>query len=416
MAAACSSGTGDSTTTSEPTTTIDATTSTTSTAPQTTTPSTTTTSTTSPPDQAFTEPVAVYRVVDVASDDVLNIRSGPGVSSPIVAEYAPDATSVLTTGQGVVTPTGATWVEVSEAGALGWVNKTFLELIDQTRAPFANHPCSVGPQSVGSLPSDWPAPAGESNADSILEAQQINGGGCERTVITLGTDFSFEDLADVQPADRVPGDVIGTNSPSPVVHVLIDMPTIFRAAPGGSGAVSAFIVRSVVGPADEFGQNGLLANVPTGSGVHNIFYLEDPARIVVDYWSIPSGNPIQIWSAGTGVVLLEPVDFADQIVAVEDGALFRGYSRGFEASLVGAVIEMATETPVEVTWTPAFGGTANTGELYITTVNDWTEAWGQFGFTVSGLSAGVYRLELSTDNAADSPDHMAMVFEFEVSG
>lgn len=59
-------------------------------------------------------------VVGVAADDVLNVRTGPGVNFPVVEELEPLG-SAEATGRGR-TVGGAVWVEVTGAGATGWVN------------------------------------------------------------------------------------------------------------------------------------------------------------------------------------------------------------------------------------------------------------------------------------------------------
>lgn len=106
------------------------------------------------PDPSATSP-AVHEsrdVILVAADDVLNVRSGPGVDNEIVGTLEHDATDVE--------PTGAEeqvgddrWVEVRTAAATGWVNSRFLtasvddatfenddritRLVDQLAAAFA---------------------------------------------------------------------------------------------------------------------------------------------------------------------------------------------------------------------------------------------------------------------------------------
>ncbi|HLO31420.1 MAG TPA: NBR1-Ig-like domain-containing protein [Anaerolineales bacterium] len=68
-----------------------------------------------------------YAVTLVAWNDMLNIRSAPGASSPVIGSFARDAVSVMRTG-----PTqqaeGAQWVEVlmPDGMSKGWVNSYYL--------------------------------------------------------------------------------------------------------------------------------------------------------------------------------------------------------------------------------------------------------------------------------------------------
>lgn len=68
---------------------------------------------------------AGYAVVFVEPDDVLNVRSGPGVSFGIVGTIPPNASNVQITGSGRVVA-GSTWVPVQRGGLSGWVNSRFL--------------------------------------------------------------------------------------------------------------------------------------------------------------------------------------------------------------------------------------------------------------------------------------------------
>lgn len=64
------------------------------------------------------------QVVGVAADDVLNVRSGPGVENPIVGMLAP-GTVVQTTGNQA--PVGnSPWAEIRIPSGFGWVNAGFL--------------------------------------------------------------------------------------------------------------------------------------------------------------------------------------------------------------------------------------------------------------------------------------------------
>jgi photosystem II stability/assembly factor-like uncharacterized protein len=70
--------------------------------------------------------IGPYAVVNVAQNDVLNIRSAAGVSQPIVGYFASDATDVMETGA-TSSADGAAWVEVRKSdGVTGWVNAYYL--------------------------------------------------------------------------------------------------------------------------------------------------------------------------------------------------------------------------------------------------------------------------------------------------
>ncbi len=63
-----------------------------------------------------------YAVILIASGDVLNVRSAPGVENPIISSFGPAARDIWRTGA----ETGS-WVEVYLPGdATGWVNSTYL--------------------------------------------------------------------------------------------------------------------------------------------------------------------------------------------------------------------------------------------------------------------------------------------------
>lgn len=68
-----------------------------------------------------------YRVTGVRTDDVLNIRSGPGVTHPVIGEIRPDGTGVQITGDATELDTEL-WVPITYQGITGWVNSRYLEL------------------------------------------------------------------------------------------------------------------------------------------------------------------------------------------------------------------------------------------------------------------------------------------------
>ncbi len=70
-------------------------------------------------------------VVGVASDDVLNVRAGPGPGFPVVGRLAPLTSGVEITGRGW-NPGGSFWAEVRSGGTTGWVSLRFLAGLDGT--------------------------------------------------------------------------------------------------------------------------------------------------------------------------------------------------------------------------------------------------------------------------------------------
>ncbi len=66
-----------------------------------------------------------YQVVFVDAQDVLNVRSAPGINNNLVGSLAPDADGISITGPGSMTA-GSIWVPIEYAGLAGWVNSRFL--------------------------------------------------------------------------------------------------------------------------------------------------------------------------------------------------------------------------------------------------------------------------------------------------
>lgn len=68
---------------------------------------------------------ALHDVAGVASDDVLNIRSEPSASAPIIGGLAPDAQRVE-----VTEVSGNGWGQVNSGEGRGWVSMRFLKRAD----------------------------------------------------------------------------------------------------------------------------------------------------------------------------------------------------------------------------------------------------------------------------------------------
>lgn len=66
-----------------------------------------------------------YQVAFVLDNDVLNVRSGAGVSNGIVWELPPDAGDIFITGSGQIVD-GSLWVPIRQYNQIGWVNSRYL--------------------------------------------------------------------------------------------------------------------------------------------------------------------------------------------------------------------------------------------------------------------------------------------------
>ena len=74
-------------------------------------------------------PPTTYAVTGVAADDMLNVRSGPGVQNMITGMLPPSATGIRPTGQSAQSADGGTWWQIADPalpGGTGWVNARFL--------------------------------------------------------------------------------------------------------------------------------------------------------------------------------------------------------------------------------------------------------------------------------------------------
>jgi|GEM_PF-991698 len=91
---------------------------------------------------------ANYQVTGVASDDVLNIRSGPGAETVILGLLPPDATGISVTGETAQAQDGGIWWQIADPtlpGGLGWVNARFLAPTEAGAALPATDNADVSP-------------------------------------------------------------------------------------------------------------------------------------------------------------------------------------------------------------------------------------------------------------------------------
>jgi photosystem II stability/assembly factor-like uncharacterized protein len=99
-----------------------------------------------------------YAVTGVAPNDMLNIRSGAGVSQPVVGSFPPDAVNVMRTGP-TASADNATWVEVQNPnGGTGWVNSFYL-------TEYVSHDAFCADTRIASLIEQLKGSMNQSNGD-----------------------------------------------------------------------------------------------------------------------------------------------------------------------------------------------------------------------------------------------------------
>jgi hypothetical protein len=82
--------------------------------------------------QLTQEQTTLYRVIRVTSDDVLNMRIGPGVNSSILARIPFDAVDIAFSGERVEV-NGVGWYRVDWNGYSGWVSSYYLSAEPKSR-------------------------------------------------------------------------------------------------------------------------------------------------------------------------------------------------------------------------------------------------------------------------------------------
>ena len=73
---------------------------------------------------------SAYKVINVDSTDVLNVRNGPSSDFPAISQIPPDSTGIVVTG-----PCRLHWCPVRHNDVSGWVKRSFLTSEDATLAP-----------------------------------------------------------------------------------------------------------------------------------------------------------------------------------------------------------------------------------------------------------------------------------------
>src|SRR5262249_12544062 len=102
------------------------------------------------PPQSKAAPEPSFIVVNVARDDVLNVRNGPSSESAVVGGLEPGSRGVTVTGECQLR-----WCPVDHPSARGWVNSTYLAREE------SGSPVSASPDARGSGAQDGPLGSGD---------------------------------------------------------------------------------------------------------------------------------------------------------------------------------------------------------------------------------------------------------------
>jgi uncharacterized protein YgiM (DUF1202 family) len=358
--------------------------STTTTAPDTSTTSTPATTT------VVASPAVGWHVVDVASNDVLNVRQSPSAGSPVVGTLAYNQDNVTLLPR-AGNPIGeAAWygVRLSD-GTEGFVNSRFLAHPSTWDIGIAGAPCTAS-QSSGEATASTPS---SGDASAVVGLFQVNTGNCDRYVIVLG-----KDSVDVfETANTLGGGEVRVTSGG--TRVTVELPSaITGVAPQATNADFTDALALTVLPINTTGAPDDLEVrfLHSSSRVAGVTVLSNPARIVIDVGPAPTGTGVDYAPVvGTGNTILEhPVDQSTDKLGVAHPFSVTGYARWFEAQGYATIATADGDEPTDVAWsgpsmTAANGSRASIYAFYIPT-------WGEFTFTVD-LPSGGYELFIGDD-------------------
>ena len=348
------------------------------------------------PDSSTTIAVPVdsgtgWRVVGVASDDVLNVRSGSGVEYPIVGMLAHDDVDVVLSGWGATQLDGSGWWGVQLVdGTEGFVNKRFL-------APPASWLDGVDRLSCDTRPAvDYDPvalstdPVSGSDATGVLGLAHIEFGLCDRYVIVLGSGPPFGQ--DVE-AGIVPGGIVVYSVSGEVVVDFGGVPdgpssSVLNVQPTASNAKfgSALVITSVAGGSDI----SLIPRVHifTSEGrasLRGVTFREHPARVVVDV--VGADQRIELYLLPEdGPTVLVGFPIVNDRGPIE----VRGFARWFEAQGIAKLFN-ADGDPFPATWSGWSVFETHFGED-VGVSAPWSPTWGEFLFDIEEVPPGDYAL------------------------
>jgi len=349
--------------------------------------------------------IGEYGVVKVRKSDPdggLNMRAEPSADASVVLVIPPNGTGLVPIGSDPVTVDGATWLEVGFGSVTGWVSAEFVTPLPSFDEISCGDPASDYALSPGAVPA-VPAPV-DPMADHVFAMHHIAGPDCQRTIITFGRDFSFDDDFDLalQPSAGVPPDIalasdlgeVRVRLPEAIIASASTATELFRR---DNGAADVLFVR----PARS-STFGVRAFWDGNRGVR-YFYLEHPGRLVIETIEAPTGagfalGPLFGDEEFPLTMLARSINWEASGPDPEPPITVSGFARPFEATLSirlrtapASGAPPGTGTPVNADW---FGSrfADPCGSGYAVNTNGWLEAWGEFEFTIQALAPGTYEL------------------------
>jgi len=351
--------------------------------------------------------VDTERVAADRGDPFLNVRSGSGTGSGIVAKLPANYTGVLWTGQEQTTADGDLWYEVElldpvrvhfdeplhGSKPVGWVNSALLAALPEGLPVTVDElaPCGTPGETIETSSSGSRSPGHVYAVDSALVSPD-----CLRVVVTFGTGaapFELETaLAGLSPADSLPL-VRGVESGS--FGVVVDLGAIDSVWPGATETDDGvYVVRRQ--------DRTLELRIPDPVNGSSVTGFDDRGIVVVDLELDPDrAKP----PAEGGVVLTRDPDSGFGPGSFE----VTGITRPFEANLEVSV-EDGDGSAVEAIFSGSlYLGTTRTDEYAVQTI-DWTEAWAPFAVRVEDLAPGRYTMVLNANGGSDTPPALRIPF------
>jgi hypothetical protein len=356
-----------------------------------------------------------YRVVNVADDDVLNIRENPGADHPIVGTLPPNGLVAL---EGFGRTDG--WLSVIlDDGTVGYVNARFIAPPAGWEVPLDEVACTPDGAGYGGTQEVSGDGLGV-GAGSVLSVFTYDGADCARIVLVLGEGSGIDSglWTSAPPAATVPA---GTSvaSGGSVVEIRVPGVTGVRPIVHTTEAPFGFVLTTRDTPLSREPSDLTLRAFFEANRRASVSWLTEPARVVIDVRSAPTGTGLDVAAKRSDDTVVMPIQVDVNGPGVTPPIEVIGWGRPFEAQGV-TVLREASDEPgtgdlVEATFSGSeFTGTRITSEYpYMTT--DYIESWGSFSFTIDDIAPGTYELFVGDYSARDG-EPIGVYQTFTVAG